>query len=156
MQKCFCKIHRVFFGRKRQGLVIWSPLGNKLFRSPEIATIQAEYNETQLWLGKMCLSSEMDLKFLGNIQLPSSKSMSFPAITLWISKSSLLNSWVFSIQLTCHRQNSFPCVALYSYDDINHKFLSIFPTSIFSFSLLSIWLFLSLFYITGFSQMVFC
>lgn len=131
----------------------------KFFKSPEIATIQAEYNETQLWLGKMCLSSEEDLKFLGNIQLPTSNSVSFPVITLLISESSLLNSFLsvfYSTDLLCHRWNSFPCIAIHSCGDINLKIFSIFPTSIFFFSLLSICLCLSLLYITGFSQMTFC
>lgn len=73
----------------------------ELFGSSEIATTQAEYNEIQLWLGKICLTSEKDLQFLVDIPFPSSICMSFTAITLLISKSSLLISLKFSIQFIC-------------------------------------------------------
>lgn len=90
----FPQIHRVLFGRNRRGLVIWSPLGNARFlgvqKQPQCK--QSIMRHSSGWEKKMCLSSEKDLKFLGDIQLPSSKRMLFPAITFLISNSSLLIS----------------------------------------------------------------
>lgn len=90
----FPQIHRVLFGRNRRGLVIWSPLGNASFlgvqKQPQCK--QSIMRHSSGWEKKMCLSSEKDLKFLGDIQLPSSKRMLFPAITFLISNSSLLIS----------------------------------------------------------------
>lgn len=78
------------------------------------------------------------------------KVWSFPSITLLISKSSLLTSEIFLfILLVCPKLSSFSYIA----DDVNCRFLKIFSSLIFIFSLC---LFCSLFYVACFSHMIFC